>query len=168
MLTARRELKRRIDALRRIPLVAGCTTAELVRVDHLGIQLDVAAGRRLTHEGDAGLECFVVVDGIATAHRDAEHIGVVGPGSIAGEMALLYDVPRTATVVTCTPMRLWVLDAREFKQLLEVATAIRNNVGRIAADRLDHNVKMHGHEGSCTGRHTPALAHRGVVPARRL
>jgi CRP-like cAMP-binding protein len=135
MMTARRELKRRIDALRRIPLLSGCSNAELAHIDKLGMEIDVAAGRALTHEGEAGLECFVVLDGIATAHRDGEQIGFVGPGSIAGEMALIYGMPRNATVVARTPMRLLVLSRLEFKELLDVAPCIRVSIAGVAAER---------------------------------
>jgi cAMP-dependent protein kinase regulator len=138
MLTARGELKRRVDALRNIPLLAGCTTKQLERVDRLGTQIDVAAGRMLTRHGAEGHECFVVVDGIATASRGEAVLGLVGPGSIAGEMALLYDAPRTATVVARTPMRLLVLNGDEFKELLGVARCIRRDVDRIAAERSSH------------------------------
>jgi cAMP-dependent protein kinase regulator len=135
MVTARQELKRRVDALRRIPLVAGCTRAELARVDRLGVQVDLSAGRVLTHEGDEGQECFVVVDGIASAQRGDLEIGLIGPGSIAGEMALLFGAPRFATVVARTPMRVLVLRADEFDALLDIAPSIRHNVDRIATDR---------------------------------
>lgn len=135
MVTARRELRRRIDALRSLPLVASCTNAQLARLDRLGTQVEVAAGRILTDEGEEGRECFVVLDGIAAARRAKEQLGVIGAGSIAGEMALLYDVPRLATVVACTPMRLWVLSAYEFEALLDAAPCIRHNVHRIGAER---------------------------------
>jgi len=141
MLTARRELKHRVDALRRIRLFSGCTFAELSRVDRLGVQIDVRAGRVLTREHDAGNECFVVLDGTATAQRADTRLGRIGPSSIAGEMALLYGTLRTATVVADTSMRVLVLDAREFKELLEIAPGIRDAVDRVAAERLDRGLR---------------------------
>jgi CRP-like cAMP-binding protein len=135
MVTARTELKRRIDALRRIPLLTGCTRSELARVDRLGTKIDVPAGRALTQEGDDGRECFVVLDGTASARRGAGELGLIGPGSIAGEMALLYDAPRMATVVARTRMRLLVLSTAEFKALMDVASCVKNTIDRIAAER---------------------------------
>ena len=135
MVTARQQLKRRVDTLRRVPFLAACTDAELAGVDGLGTQIDVRAGRTLTHEGADGRECFVVIDGVATASRGGAQLGIVGPGSIVGEMALLFAVPRTATVVALSAMRLLVLDVNEFTTLLDVAPCIRQNVNRIGDDR---------------------------------
>lgn len=135
MMTARRERKQRIDGLRRLPLAADCTKLQLDRLDRLGVQIDVRAGHVLTREGAHGAECFVVIDGIATVSRAEAPVGMIGPGSIAGELALLYDVPRTATVVALTPMRVLALSAREFRTLLDVAPCVRATVTGIAATR---------------------------------
>jgi CRP-like cAMP-binding protein len=135
MLTARRELKHRIEALRKIELFAGCTFAELASVDRLGAAVDVPAGRTLTYEGASAQECFVVADGYALARRDDDVVGAIGPGSVAGEMALLDHTTRNATVVTYTPMQLLVLDSREFSQLLDISPRIAENLARIADER---------------------------------
>jgi CRP-like cAMP-binding protein len=135
MTTARRERKLRIDLLRRLPLAADCTKLQLARLDRLGVQIDVPAGHVLTREGAHGAECFIVVDGVATVSRADAPVGMIGPGSIAGELALLYDVPRTATVVALTPMRVLALSAREFRALLDVAPCVRAAVQGIATAR---------------------------------
>ena len=135
MITARREMKRRIDSLRRLSFAAGCTKSELARLDRLGVRIDVQPGHVLTREDAYGAECFVVIDGTATVSRRNAAVGIIGPGSIAGEMALLYSVPRTATVVACTPMRVLALSASEFRQLLDIAPSVRASVYGIAATR---------------------------------
>ena len=76
-----------------------------------------------------------MIDGTATARRAEERLGVIAPGSIAGEMALLYDMPRLATVAALTPMRLLVLTVDGFDALLDVAPCIKHYVDRIAAER---------------------------------
>jgi CRP-like cAMP-binding protein len=135
MTTTRRELKRRIEALRQIELFAGCTSAELARIDRLGVGVDVAAGRTLTREGAPGQECFVVADGVAVVRRDGNVVGRIQGGSIAGELALLDHTTRNATVIAATPMRLLVLDSREFMQLLDIAPSIAGSVERITRER---------------------------------
>jgi CRP-like cAMP-binding protein len=135
MLTARRELKQRVARLKHIPLVAGCTFGQLTRIDRLGTQVEVRAGRTLTREGAFGRECFVVIDGTALAERAGRPIGRIGPGSIAGEMALLDHEPRNATVVAETPMQVLVLTDREFAALLDVAPCVESAVGQVIAER---------------------------------
>jgi CRP-like cAMP-binding protein len=135
MLTARRDLKHRVAALRRVPFIAGCSSRELERLDRLGTLVDVRAGKILTREGEVGRECFVVLDGTAVVHREGRPIGEIGPGSIVGELALLDNTLRNATVVATTAMRVLVLDVREFDQLLAAAPSIETAMGHIAAAR---------------------------------
>ena len=56
----------------------------------------------------------MIVDGVAEVTRDGEHVARLGPGSYVGEIALLRDVPRTATVVAATPLRLLSLEREPF------------------------------------------------------
>jgi CRP/FNR family cyclic AMP-dependent transcriptional regulator len=161
MLTAHQELKRRIDALGRVPLFSGCTRRELARVDRLGTRIDVSAGRVLAQEGEDGRECFVVLEGTASVRRGIAEVGVIGPDSIAGEMALLYDAPRTATVIACTRMRLLVLHADEFDALLNVAPCIKRDVDRIAGERSLR-------DGYATGMRVRADRRRPAVTAEKV
>jgi len=135
MSTTRRELKHAVEALRRIPFFSDCTFAELAQIDRLGTVLDVPSGRSLTREGDEGHECFVTVEGVATAERSGRIIGAIGTASIAGEMALLDHTRRNATVVTSTAMRLIVFSDREFMQMLRIAPRIEASLARIAEER---------------------------------
>jgi CRP-like cAMP-binding protein len=135
MLAARREMKRRVQALRSLPCLTGCSSAELAHIERLGTTIDIGPGRVLTREGGVGRECFLTLAGVAVAERGGQRIGVIGAGSIAGEMALLDHTARNATVVSATPMRLLVLNDREFRELLEAAPCVAGNLVRIAAQR---------------------------------
>jgi CRP/FNR family transcriptional regulator, cyclic AMP receptor protein len=135
MHTTRRARKHQTEPRPRIPLFADCTIDELARIDQLGAQVDVPAGRALTREGSGKRECFVTLAGTAVAQRDGRPIGVIGPGSIIGEMALLDGTIRNATVVADTPMRVLALDPSEFAQLLEIAPSVDTTLRRIADDR---------------------------------
>lgn len=127
--------KHRMAALHANPVFAGCTRRELAAVDRLGVAIEVAAGRTLIREGNPGRECFITLAGTAVAWHDGRPVGAIGPGSVVGEAALLRHVPRNATVVTRTPMRLLVLDAREFERLLTIAPSAAAALERIASDR---------------------------------
>jgi CRP/FNR family cyclic AMP-dependent transcriptional regulator len=135
MQTARRAQRDRIDRLRQVALFADCTTEELARVDRIGTRIDVPAGRVLTREGSHADQCFVTLTGLASAARAGRRIGTIGAGSVAGEMALLDDTPRNATIVTETPMQVLVLTRREFAALRTVSPAVEAAIGRIAATR---------------------------------
>jgi CRP-like cAMP-binding protein len=135
MLSTRKEVKHRVEELRHVPFLAGCTSRQLARIDRLGTPITVAPGRTLTREGQVGRECFVTLDGVAIAERAGQPVGAIGAGSIAGEIALLDHTRRTATVVARTPMQLLVLTYREFEALLEIAPGIEDQIGRIAAER---------------------------------
>ena len=135
MSTTRRDTNRRISAMRAHPVFADCSRRELAEIDGLGAGIEVAAGRTLIREGSTGRECFVTLDGTAVVSRAGELVGVIGPGSIVGEMALLDDTRRNATVVASTPMQLLVLDRREFARLRVISPAIAAALERIAAAR---------------------------------
>jgi CRP-like cAMP-binding protein len=135
MISTRRETKRRLNELSRIPLLATCTPRQLARIDRLGTPIEVAAGRTLTREGAIGRECFVTFDGVAAASRAGRPVGIIGAGSIAGEMALLDGATRNATVVADTPMQLLVLTDGEFRALLEIAPTLAEDLARIADER---------------------------------
>jgi CRP-like cAMP-binding protein len=62
------------------------------------------AGSTLIEQGDVGDTYYLVVTGTLTVHRDGSDDVELGPGMACGEVALLDDVPRTATV-TCTHRR---------------------------------------------------------------
>jgi CRP-like cAMP-binding protein len=134
-MSARGEARRRVSALQEIPLLAGCTAKEVGYVDALGTEIDLRPGRSLTREGAEGAEFFMVRDGVAVATRGGCRVGVIEAGSVAGELALLDRVARTATVVAATPMRVVVFTAREFRELLAVAPCIEGSLRHIAAER---------------------------------
>ena len=134
---SRRTQDQRIEPWRSVPLFARCTRRQLEEVDRLGTMFGVPAGRTLTFEGTPGRECFVLLDGAASVQRADLPVGVVPQGTIAGELALLDRVARSATVVTEAPTRLLVLDPVEFRQLLDVAPCVADLVLETAAQRRD-------------------------------
>ncbi|MDP9336290.1 MAG: cyclic nucleotide-binding domain-containing protein [Actinomycetota bacterium] len=70
------------------------------------------------NEGDRGSEFFVILDGTARVSRQGRKIATLGPGSGFGELALLDNAPRNATVVADTDMELVVVGQHEFEGLL--------------------------------------------------
>jgi CRP/FNR family transcriptional regulator, cyclic AMP receptor protein len=90
----------KMELLRRAPLFAGCSKKELAQISQIADELDFRAGKTLIKEGTPGREFFVLIDGSAEVRRKGKKIDTAGPGDFFGEMALLTDQPRNATVVT--------------------------------------------------------------------
>jgi CRP-like cAMP-binding protein len=88
-----------------------------------GAWKNVPPGEKVIKEGEEGDAFYVVEAGRLEARRDDEVVGTMGPGDHFGEIALLMDVPRTASVVAKTPARLFRLDREGFEQV--VARAFR-------------------------------------------
>lgn len=118
----------RTDVLARIELFAGLRREQLSEISRLTTAIDVLAGRTLCEAGRRGDEFFVIRDGEATVSTGHS----LGPGAF-GEMALVRDEPRSATVVTATACSLLVLTRREF-------AALRRVDGRIAAS-IEHAIE---------------------------
>ncbi len=107
------------DRLAKIPLFQSLSAKQLAAVDRLVTTVDVAPGRELIRQGEPGREFVVVVDGEAEVRRDGKVIAIRGPGTFFGEMALLLDRPRNASVVARTDMTIEVIDRQDFRRLLQ-------------------------------------------------
>ncbi len=118
----------KLDTLRRLPLFAGASARELRAVSKVVDEIDVPAGYMLTREGEQGHELVFIVDGSAEVSRDGRRINRVRDGDIVGEVAVLTRGERTATVITTTPTRAFVVTARDFWTLLERVPSLRFKV----------------------------------------
>jgi CRP/FNR family transcriptional regulator, cyclic AMP receptor protein len=126
----------KIRLLSGVALFSPCAKHELRRVAALVDQVEVPEGKVLMREGAPGRECFVVVQGSATVKRRGRKIATVGPGSFFGELALLDQGPRVATVTADTDMQLLVLSARDFSSLLDAVPSVSRRILRGVAERL--------------------------------
>jgi len=99
------------------PLFAGLSKHDLDKVARWADDIDVAEGYRLLDQGRLPHEFFLVLEGTARVEREGQPIAEMGPGDFFGEIALVEDDRRTASVIAATPMRLVVMAAREFDSL---------------------------------------------------
>jgi CRP/FNR family transcriptional regulator, cyclic AMP receptor protein len=130
----RRDEKVRI--ISRIPLFEACSQAELARIATITTQLDVPDGEVLIREGETGDLFFVLVKGSAEVRKGKRRVATLGPGDFAGEIALLSDIPRTATVSTTSLVTALRATRKGFSALLETSPKIQQKVLRALADRL--------------------------------
>lgn len=126
----------KVELLRSVPLFAKLSGHDLERVAQLADEVDLPAGRVLMRQGENGAEAFVLARGAARIERDGRQIAERGPGSVIGEIALLAETPRTATVTLTEPSTLFVLAHREFHTLLGESSSIRAACFEGLAERL--------------------------------
>lgn len=129
----------KLDLLGNVPLFAHLTRRQLRQVASLLDVTEVEAGRVLTREGDRALEFFVLVAGAARVERHDRVVARLGAGDVFGEMALVDEVRRSATVVADEPCRLLVGERRVFARLLEADDDVRDAILRAAAVREAEN-----------------------------
>jgi CRP/FNR family cyclic AMP-dependent transcriptional regulator len=126
----------KIDLLKRVPLFAGCSKTELRELALVADELDLREGRTLVREGQPGREFFVLVDGSVRVSRKGRKLSELGPGDFFGEIALLTDTPRTATVTATSPIRVLVLTNRAFRRVVEAMPSIALKVLSTVGQRL--------------------------------
>lgn len=124
------------DLLRKVPLFSRCSRKELVAVAQVADEVDLRAGTELTVQGRSAHEFFILLSGEAVVRQNSRQLRVLGPGEIVGEIALLNDGPRTATVTVSRPSRALVLNARDFRALLREQPDIALKVRAIVGERL--------------------------------
>jgi CRP/FNR family cyclic AMP-dependent transcriptional regulator len=127
---------RKIDLIRSVPLFSGCSKKELERISMIADEIDFRSGKTLIKEGAPGREFFVLAEGTAEISRKGKRIDTAGPGEFFGEMALLTDQPRNATVTTTSAVDALVITASSFRTLVESNPLIALKVMRAVADRL--------------------------------
>jgi CRP/FNR family transcriptional regulator, cyclic AMP receptor protein len=125
----------RVDRIRSVPLFAGCTDKELAFIASRADEVDIPAGRVLTEKGKSGGDFFVILDGRADVQAD-QGSRTMGPGEFFGEIALIDNGPRTATVKAVTPMRCLVLGHSQFRDVVRQNGEIALKVLRAVTERL--------------------------------
>jgi CRP/FNR family transcriptional regulator, cyclic AMP receptor protein len=119
-----------------VSLFSGCTNRELKLIAGGANEIDVPAGKTLIQQGDPGRECFVILDGRATAKIRGKGTYPMGPGTCFGEMSLLDNELRSATVTADTDMRVLVLGSREFSRLVSSVPTVALRVMASLAQRI--------------------------------
>jgi len=126
----------KIDLIRKVPLFARCSRAELKEIALLADEIDLHEGKEMTREGAPGREFFVLLDGTADVKKKSRRVNTLGPGDFFGEIALVSREPRTATVIATSPVRALVITDRSFRRLLDDAPQVQTKVMEAMAERL--------------------------------
>jgi CRP-like cAMP-binding protein len=126
----------KVAALKRASLFEGLSGKELAELARMTDDLEVAAGKVLCREGESGREFFVIMEGEAEVTSGGKSIRTCGSGEFVGEIALIEDVPRTATVTATTPLRFFVMTRQSFLRLLDENREVERKVLRALAKRI--------------------------------
>ena len=133
----RRDAK--VELLKKVPLFADCTKAELRELAKSADELDLREGTVLTREGRPGREFFVLIDGTVEVTQKGKKVAELKGGDWLGEIALLTDKPRTATVTASSPVDVLVITDRRFRNVVESMPSIAIKVLGRVSERLTHD-----------------------------
>lgn len=119
---------RKVDALRSVRLLAGCTRRELAEVAALSVPASLPAGTVLTREGQTGGLAYVLEAGTCDVLRGGRKVASLGPGDVVGELSLIDGGPRTATVRAVTDVDALEIAGRDLQRLLRHAPGLRRSL----------------------------------------
>jgi len=133
------------ELLDRVDLFRGMGGVPLSAVADRAIEVEFPAGRPIARQGEVGTGFFLIVSGTARVTRDGKTLATLGPGEFFGELSLLDQMPRVATVTAdgpgstvCLAIASW-----DFERLLEeqprVAIALLKGVARRLRDVTDQH-----------------------------
>jgi CRP/FNR family transcriptional regulator, cyclic AMP receptor protein len=125
-----------IDVLQRVPLFADFDEDELKRLARSFKDRTFEAGHAVTSEGKGGAGFFVIETGEATISVRGEERGKYGPGDYFGEIALIDEGGRSATITADTELRCYGLTSWEFRPLVESNASIAWKLLETMAKRL--------------------------------
>jgi MFS family permease len=126
----------RIELLRSLPIFAPLALPDLERLARAALEVEVPAGEVVVEKGDFGDRFYAIEAGRVAVEGGGAETRVLKAGDFFGEIALLHDVPRTATVRALTSLRLVALDRQTFLDTTTGQAASAEAARAVAAARL--------------------------------
>ncbi|MBA2632866.1 MAG: cyclic nucleotide-binding domain-containing protein [Chloroflexi bacterium] len=126
-----------------VPLLAGLDARIRRRLAETGKRRTYAADEEIVREGSTGTALYIVLSGRARVVRGGESIGEVSAGDFFGELALIEEHPRSASVIAATEVDCLLFPVWEFTALLEEHPEIAVPIMRALIGRL-HRREHHG------------------------
>ncbi len=114
--------------LKTLPLFESVPDEDLEKISPFVSEVSVSEGKALVTEGDYAYEFMAIEEGTAEVTRGDEKLAELGPGDFFGEMGLLGDDRRNATVVATSPMRLLTLDQWDMRRLEKVVPSAAEKI----------------------------------------
>jgi CRP-like cAMP-binding protein len=126
----------KIDVLAGVPLFAGLSRKELGHIARLVTEVEYPPHDYLTYEGQTGREAMVILAGRCTVRRNGRKVAEVSVGDVVGEMSLVTNRRRNASVRADTVVTALVMNTREFSSLVDEHPQVGAKILRTVADRL--------------------------------
>jgi CRP-like cAMP-binding protein len=126
----------KVDQLRGVQMFSACTEKELAQIARACDEVAVETGAVVMQEGTAGDDFYLIGEGEAAVTRAGTQVATVGPGQYFGELSLLDEGPRTATVTASTSMTLIRLGRREFAAVIDSWPGVAHKLLEQMAKRL--------------------------------
>ncbi len=126
----------KLAVIRATPSLAPLPALGLEQLARAAARLAVPAGAEVIRQGDPGNRFYMIASGLADVTADGRRVATLGPGGSFGEIALLHDVPRSATVTPREDLELVVVDRAEFLGALSSDTDTVGRLGGVVRARL--------------------------------
>ena len=125
-----------VETLRRVPLFAGLESRDLERIADSFKERRYSAGDTIAGEGLGGAGFFVIADGTAKVTVQDQERGTLGPGDYFGEIALIDEGARTATVTADSDMTCYAMTFWEFRPIVETDSRLAWKLVQALAHKL--------------------------------
>ena len=132
-------------ALSAVPLFAGITSESMVRLAEVAGELEVPAGSFIVRQGQVGTGLYVILSGSVRVLRGAEELAQLGPGDFFGELSVIDQRPRIASVQSETDGRCLALASWDLLALLERDAQLALNMIAGLVARLRASGEHHHH-----------------------
>jgi CRP/FNR family cyclic AMP-dependent transcriptional regulator len=125
----------KVELLLKVPLFTHCSKRELAAIATLANEVNLPEGHTLIREGAQAFSFFMLVEGTADVHQNDRKLATLGPGDFMGELALILERPRTATITLTSPTRLLAVSAHHFHPLLARSPQLQLKLLETLAER---------------------------------
>ena len=120
----------------RVPIFANCTPEEIAAITGVAQEGFFAPGQIIVTQGTPGQAFYLILTGRVEILRDGASLGAFGPGDFFGEMSLLDQAPRSATIRALDQTQCLMLSSWDFKALLERHPSIAIKLLEVLSRRL--------------------------------
>jgi len=122
--------------LSELPLFAGLSRRQLAKILPHTRVVEIGSGDHLVREGDFAYEFFVIKRGRAAVIAGGKHVADLGPGDFLGEIGLVREGGRTASVIAMGPVQVLVIDADGFRRMSRSMPTVAAQINAAIEERL--------------------------------
>ncbi len=135
----------KLAALKALPLFQGISDESMSRLAAVTGEQSFAAGHFIVLQGQVGTGLYVILEGTARVVRGTTEVATLEPGEFFGELAVVDQQPRAASVQAITPVRCLALASWDLLELLESDGALALNLIRGLVARIREHGEQHRH-----------------------